>query len=119
MSKRITVALALASMAAAPAFAQSIFDNQRSDRTIGHIGVSAGQSTFRTDCSSLFDCDKKDTAWKAYAGSSVNDILGFEVGYTDFGKIRASGGDTKAWGGSLSLLAGVPIGDRADRKSVV
>ncbi len=114
MSKRITLALALASMAAAPAFAQSIFDSQRSDRTFGHIGVSGGQSKFRTDCSSLFDCDKKDTAWKVYAGGSVNDILGFEAGYTDFGKIRASGGDTKAWGGSLSLLAGIPIGDRAN-----
>ena len=115
MSKRITLALVVASLAAAPAaFAQSIFDNQRSDRTFGHVGVSGGQSKFRTDCSSLFDCDKKDTAWKVYAGGSVNDILGFEAGYTDFGKIRASGGDTKAWAGSLSLLAGIPIGDRAN-----
>jgi OOP family OmpA-OmpF porin len=113
MSKRITLALALAAMAASPAFAQSIFDSQRSDRTFGHVGVSGGQSKFRTDCSTLFDCDKKDTAWKVYAGGSVNDILGFEAGYTDFGKIRASGGDTKAWAGNLSLVAGIPIGDRA------
>ena len=113
MSKTIPLTLAAAAMVASPAFAQSIFDNQRTDRTFGHVGVSAGQSKFRTDCSSFFECDKKDTAWKVYAGGSVNDILGFEAGYTDFGKIRANGGDTKAWAGNLSLVAGIPIGDRA------
>ena len=112
MSKSISLALAAVTLAAAPAFAQSVFDNQRTDRTFGHVGVSGGQSKFRTDCSTLFDCDRKDTAWKVYAGGSVNDILGFEAGYTDFGKIRAGGGDTKAWAGNLSLVAGIPIGDR-------
>ena len=90
MSKRITVALALASMAAAPAFAQSIFDNQRSDRTIGHIGVSAGQSTFRTDCSSLFDCDKKDTAFRILGGYQINRNFAAELGYQDLGKVTLS-----------------------------
>jgi OOP family OmpA-OmpF porin len=113
MRKTIPLALAAAAITASPAFAQSIFDNQRTDRTFGHVGVSGGQSKFRTDCSSFFECDKKDTAWKVYAGGSVNDILGFEAGYTDFGKIKANGGDTKAWAGNLSLLAGFPIGDRA------
>lgn len=112
MSKTITLALAAAAMTANAAFAQSIFDSQRSDRTFGHVGVSGGQSKFRTDCSSLFDCDRKDSAWKVYAGGSVNDILGFEVGYTDFGKIRAFGGDTEANAANLSLTAGIPIGDR-------
>jgi opacity protein-like surface antigen len=112
MSKSIWMAIAATTLAASPAFAQSIFDSQRSDRTFGHVGVSGGQSKFRTDCSTLFDCDKKDTGWKVYGGGSVNDILGFEIGYTDFGKIRASGGDTEANAGNLSLVLGVPIGDR-------
>ena len=112
MSKTIILALAAAAMSANAAFAQSIFDSQRSDRTFGHVGVSGGQSKFRTDCSSLFDCDRKDSAWKVYAGGSVNDILGFEIGYTDFGKIRAFGGDTEANAGNISLTAGIPIGDR-------
>jgi opacity protein-like surface antigen len=76
------------------------------------VGVSGGQSKFRTDCSTLFDCDRKDTAWKVYAGGGVNDILGFEAGYTDFGKIRSFGGQTEAWAANLSLVAGIPIGDR-------
>ena len=112
MTKSIAWAVAAATLAASPAFAQSIFDNQRTDRTWGHVGVSGGQSKFRTDCSTLFDCDKKDTGWKVYGGGSVNDILGFEIGYTDFGKIRAFGGDTEANAGNLSLVAGIPFGDR-------
>jgi opacity protein-like surface antigen len=81
---------------------------------MGYIGASAGESKFRTDCAStnVFACDKRDTAWKIYAGGKVNEWLGAELGYTDFGKIRASGGDTKAWAVPLSLLAGVPLGDR-------
>jgi OmpA-OmpF porin, OOP family len=112
MSKTVSLALAAVAMAASPAFAQSIFDSQRSDRMWGHVGVSGGQSKFRTDCTSIFDCDKKDTAWKVYGGGSVNDILGFEIGYTDFGRIRAFGGETDANAGNLSLVAGIPFGDR-------
>jgi opacity protein-like surface antigen len=78
----------------------------------GYIGASGGETKFRTECSSLFDCDRKDTGFKVYGGGKFNDLLGLELGYTDFGKIRASGGDTDAWAGSLSLTAGIPIGDR-------
>ena len=112
MSKRITLALAAVALLSNAAFAQSIFDSQRSDRTSAYVGASGGQSNFRTNCSSAFSCDKKDSAWKVYAGGSSNDILGFEVGYTDFGKIRASGGETNAWAVPVSLTAGVPIGTR-------
>ena len=77
-----------------------------------YLGIAGGQSKFDTDCSSLFSCDKKDTAWKLYGGSKINDVFGVELGYTDFGKIRASGGDTKAWAANASLLAGLPIGER-------
>ena len=78
----------------------------------GYIGASAGQSDFRQDCPSTFHCDHHDTGWKAYAGSTWNDIWGVELGYTDFGKINAGGGDTKAYAGNLSLTAGLPLGDR-------
>ena len=112
MSKRIAMAAAAAALAASPAFAQSIFDPQPSGTVRNYIGVSGGESKFRTSCSSLFTCDTKDTAWKAYVGSSVNDMLGVDLGYTDFGKIRVNGGDTEAWAANLSLTVGFPIGDR-------
>jgi len=111
MSKSITLAIAAAAFTAAPAFAQ-VLDYQRTPGPRAHIGVSAGQSKFRTDCSSFFECDQKDTGWKVYGGSTVSDVFGWEAGYTDFGAIRASGGETEAWAGSLSLVGGIPIGDR-------
>jgi opacity protein-like surface antigen len=41
-----------------------------------------------------------------------NEVFGLEIGYTDFGRIQASGGDTDAWAIPLSLTAGIPLGDR-------
>ncbi|MGE5096369.1 MAG: outer membrane beta-barrel protein [Betaproteobacteria bacterium] len=80
----------------------------------GYIGASGGESKFRSDCArtDVFACDQRDTAWKLYAGGKMSEILGLEAGYTDFGKVAASGGQTKAWAANLSLLAGVPIGNR-------
>jgi OmpA-OmpF porin, OOP family len=112
MSKTFALAIATATLAASPAFAQSAFDYQRSPGPSAHVGVSGGQSKFRTDCASFFECDQKDTGWKVYGGSTVSDVLGWEVGYTDFGAIRASGGEVKAWAGNLSLVGGIPIGPR-------
>lgn len=78
----------------------------------GYIGASAGQSKFEAECSSLFSCDRKDTGYKIYGGGNINGMLGLELGYTDFGKIRTGGGQTDAWAASASLTAGIPIGDR-------
>jgi opacity protein-like surface antigen len=80
----------------------------------GHVGVEGGQSRFRDVCRdrNLFACDSTDSTWKAFVGGSFNDILGLEVGYTDFGKVRANGGDVKAWAVPVVLTAGVPIGPR-------
>jgi OOP family OmpA-OmpF porin len=81
--------------------------------TRGYVGVSGGESKFEADCRSnnIFSCDKRDTAWKLYAGGRINEVLGLELGYTDFGKLRASGGDTDAWAIPISITAGVPIGN--------
>jgi opacity protein-like surface antigen len=108
---RKTLIPLIAALAASPAFAQSIFDPMPS-AAHNYVGVSGGQATFKTNCSDLFTCDKKDTAWKVYGGSGVNDVLGVELGYTDFGKISANGGQIEAWAGTLSLTAGIPVGDR-------
>ena len=53
-----------------------------------------------------------DTGFKVYAGGKLNEVFGLEVGYTDFGKIRASGGDTNAWAFPITLTAGTPLGAR-------
>ncbi len=77
-----------------------------------YVGVAAGESKFRTDCSSFFECDKKDTGWRAFLGGQFNPIVGAELGYNDYGTVHASGGDTKAWSGTIALTLGAPIGDR-------
>jgi OOP family OmpA-OmpF porin len=80
----------------------------------GYIGASAGESKFDSECDRLIvtECDKKDTGFKIYAGGKFSPIFGLELGYTDFGSIRASGGETDAWAIPLTLTAGVPLGDR-------
>src|SRR5437868_1153396 len=97
MHKRIITTVALLGMASAfPALAQSDYRAPWRGDFWGYVGASGGQSEFRTDCHNtttrFFDCDKRDTGFKVYAGGKMNDWLGLEVGYTDFGKVAASGG---------------------------
>ena len=37
----------------------------------------------------------------------VNDVLGVELGYTNFGKINVAGADTEAWAGTLNITASI------------
>lgn len=76
-----------------------------------YIGFNAGQSDFSLgNGTGLFSGDDKDTAYNIYAGSYFNPHLGLELGYTDFGKAKRGGGDTKAMGFNLSLVGRYPIG---------
>ena len=99
-------------VAATPALAQSDYRAPWRGDFWGYVGANAGQSKFKTDCHEFFNCDKKDTAFRVYAGGRMNEIFGLEVGYTDFGKISASGGETEAWAIPISLTAGTPLGER-------
>ena len=80
----------------------------------GYVGASAGESKFKSECDRLLvtACDRKDTGFKVYAGGRMTEVLGLEVGYTDFGRIQASGGQTEAWAIPVSLTAGFPLGER-------
>jgi Opacity protein and related surface antigens len=104
-------------VASAPTFAQSTAPGATpwSGNFWGYIGASAGESKFRSQCGrrDIFACDQRDTAWKVFAGGKFNPNLGLEAAYTDFGKVNASGGDTKAWAAGLSLVGNVPL-DRFD-----
>jgi len=113
VKRRFMISLAaIGLMASGMAAAQSDWNMPWQDRWAWYVGASGGQSKFRSDCASGFDCDTKDTGWKAYFGGNFNRILGVEVGYADFGHMRASGGDTEAQATNISLTAGVPIGER-------
>jgi len=76
-----------------------------------YMGFNAGQSDFSLgNGTGLFSGDDKDTAYSLYAGSYFNPYLGLELGYTDFGKAKRGGGDTKAMGFNLSLIGKYPLG---------
>ena len=76
-----------------------------------YIGFNAGQSDFSLgNGTGLFSGDDKDTAYSIYAGSFFNQYMGLELGYTDFGKAKRGGGDSKAMGFNLSLVGKYPIG---------
>jgi OOP family OmpA-OmpF porin len=60
-----------------------------------YVGGSVGQSHFKNGCSGLtagVSCDEKDTAWRALAGYQFNPNLGVELGYHNFGELKASAG---------------------------
>lgn len=104
---------ALALLASGGAFAQ--YNAPWRGDFWGYVGVNGGETKFRTECNrtiTQLECDRKDTGFKVYAGGRMSEVLGLEVGYTDFGRIRASGGETDAWAIPVSLTAGVPIGSR-------
>jgi len=76
-----------------------------------YIGLSAGQSDFKLDSGiGLFNREKNDAAYSISAGSFMTNNFGFEVGYTDFGRVARAGGNTKANGINLSLLGRLPLG---------
>ncbi|HET7731562.1 MAG TPA: outer membrane beta-barrel protein [Usitatibacter sp.] len=117
LKKSLITALAAAGLAtaAAPAFAQTDYRAPWRGDFWGYVGASGGESKFRTDCNrtiTQFECDRKDTGFKVYAGGKMSEVLGLEVGYTDFGRIRTNGGDTDAWAVPISLTVGAPIGPR-------
>lgn len=118
MTKRlIPVLVALGVMSAAPAMAQQTQQYNKPWRGDfwGYIGVNAGESKYRNECNrtiTLFECDKTDTGFKIYAGGRFSEVLGIEVGYTDFGKISVLGGETEAWAVPITLTANLPLGER-------
>ncbi|HYC38786.1 MAG TPA: outer membrane beta-barrel protein [Usitatibacter sp.] len=117
MTKRIIPAAiaTLGLLAPAAALAQSTYNAPWRGDFWGYIGASAGESKFRSDCNrtiTQFECDRKDTGFKIYSGGKINEIIGLEVGYTDFGRIRAGASEVEAWAIPLTLTVGVPIGER-------
>jgi opacity protein-like surface antigen len=75
-----------------------------------YVGVNVGKSDFSVgNGNGLFSSDNKDTAYGINAGSYINNNLGMELGFTDFGKINRAGGTTKAQGFNLSMVGRLPL----------
>jgi OOP family OmpA-OmpF porin len=70
-----------------------------------YVGGNLGQSDFK-------EAGEKDTAFKVLGGYQINRNWGAEVGYTDFGKVTASGVDLKGNALELVGVGTLPINDK-------
>lgn len=91
-----------AAFAAIPAAAQTTAQ-------AGHIyaGGTFGQARWSSDC---LNCDKSDTALRAFGGYQVNRIIAAEIGYANLGKQVGPGVHIKGTAWDASLVAGWPVG---------
>ncbi len=75
-----------------------------------YIGLNAGQSKYSLgNGTGLYNFDKKDSAYGINAGTYLNDYVGVELGYTNFGNAQRGGGETEAQGVNLSLIGRLPV----------
>ena len=78
----------------------------------GYVGLGAGRTeTDLGNCAPGFSCDDKGVGFKVFTGGKFSRLLGLELGYVHMGKAQANGGDEKAQGVNLSLVANLPLGD--------
>lgn len=76
----------------------------------GYVGLNLGSSDYSLGNGfGPFASDNSDTVYNLYTGTFFTPNFGFEVGYTNFGKIDRAGGNTKAEGINLSLVGRAPI----------
>lgn len=98
-----------AAIAAAPAAAQLRMPSMSS----AYVGAEIGQGDQRWDCEGT-SCDKKDTAWRIFAGWQAHRAFAVELGYVNLGtaSFQDTGGsgtiETTAF--DLSAIAGMPVG---------
>ena len=57
-----------------------------------YAGGGIGQSKFKADCGGGLSCDKNDTSFRIFGGYQFTRNIAAEVGYTDLGKLKVSGG---------------------------
>jgi OmpA-OmpF porin, OOP family len=76
----------------------------------GYVGLTAGQSDYSLDNGiGVFGSDQGDTSYGVKAGGYFNNNFGMEIGYTDFGTVNRSGGNTNADGINISLIGKMPL----------
>lgn len=93
----LAAALAVAvttAIASASAFADS------------YVGLAAGVTHQRVDCSGWTGCDKSDSGFKLYGGYKLSKLAAVELGYTDFGSVGLSFGGLSGSYSATALSAG-------------
>jgi len=85
-----------------------------------YLGASIGQSSAKDFCDGLsgsgVNCDDKDTAWRLFGGYQFHPNIAVELGYSDLGKAKASGGgaevsdEATAW--DLTAVGSWPLANQ-------
>jgi opacity protein-like surface antigen len=109
---KLLVAAGIAASGALPA-GQALAQN--------YVGMSGGVSQWDVNCSGSSSCDKRDVAFKIYAGGSLSDYFGLEVGTISLGKAKAIfptadgdiGSQIKAYGIDFAGVGKIPLGEGA------
>jgi len=101
----------IAALAASPAFAQSIFDPMPT-ATHNYIGRERRPIDVPHRLLGPLPLRQEGHRVEGLRRHGRERRPRVELGYTDFGKINANGGDIEAWAGTLSITAGFPVGDR-------
>src|SRR3954468_21671944 len=98
---RRAIALAIAALAAGPAWSQ------------GYLGISLGQAKYAASCPSSISCGSSDTSFKIFAGHRLTPHFAVEVGASDLGTVSANTGESADLNAlDLSVLASWPLGNR-------
>ena len=83
----VVLALAAGTSVASPAAAQDLHRL--------YAGASIGQTTASDGCSGIIvpgiTCNDSDTAWRILGGYQIDRNFAVELGYHDFGKVKATG----------------------------
>jgi OOP family OmpA-OmpF porin len=69
----------------------------------GYAGALVGLAKISTDCPAGYSCDDSSTGLKVYGGYEVAPNIAVEVGYTNFGKTKASVGSVSVEGKSTAI----------------
>ncbi len=76
----------------------------------GYVGINGGISDFGLPgCRAGASCDETDIGFKVYAGGQFSRIFGVELSYVDLGRLDRNGGDVRAKGVNLGLVANLPL----------
>jgi opacity protein-like surface antigen len=88
----------------------------------GYVGLNVGRSRYHAECGVRdvlrnldLECGLHDVSYHLYAGGGLGgmggmpNMFGAELGYIDMGHVSRGGGETRARGVNLSLVAKAPI----------
>ena len=77
-----------------------------------YFGGSFGSSEADNYCTVMKGCTNKDSAWKAYAGYKITEMLDAEAAYTSIGDLHKDGTASDVSALSLSAVANLSVNDQ-------